>query len=273
MKNRYPRIVTIGGLFLSLLLFHGCGVNEDICRAEGFHAYRIGDWAEARTHFEHCVTADATDWKSHYYLGVIALKESDPYRARRHLESAETLRSALPDSRLSAQPGSAKTFVPYPTRTQISDALAQSMFEQGMRQRLYQYLQQQVSLYGTTDDYYRLAHWMSALGDRDAAELAYRKAARIAANEDATPHLKLADFYDAIGDRESALIELRKAYTINPSIPGLADNIRAHGMVPGPTIRILPERWRTVQPPQENTETEESAEPNDVVAEEGEPVA
>jgi tetratricopeptide (TPR) repeat protein len=127
------------------------------------------------------------------------------------------------------------------------------MFEQGMRQRLIQYLQQQVTEYGETQDHYRLAHYMNELGDRDAAELALRKAARIAADVDATPHLKLADFYDSIGDRESALIELRKAYYIDPKIPGLADNIRAHGMVPGPTVRIMPERLQSAELPQEET--------------------
>jgi len=45
---------------------------------------------------------------------------------------------------------------------------------------------------------------------------------------------------DAAGDRESALTQLRHAYFIDPDRKGLADRIRAHGMVPGPTIALPP---------------------------------
>jgi Flp pilus assembly protein TadD len=228
---------------LALSLLAGLGGCADVSRVRGYEAFRKGDYAQAREHFEECVRRDATDWKSHYYLGRIALdSDGDPYYARRHLDTAETIRKSLPESQLAPKPGAPQQAVPFPTRQQIADALAESMYRQGLRERLFHYLRQQADEYGSTDDYLRMARYMAALGDRDGAELSYKKAGLIADPTDARPHLELADFYDSVGDRAAALIELRKAYYIDPTIKGLADNIRAHGMVPGPTVAIAPER-------------------------------
>jgi tetratricopeptide (TPR) repeat protein len=237
------RAMWTAAALLGAAVSSGCGLSADVARVQGYDAFRAGDHARAIERFEHCIKRDATDWKSHYYLGRVTLdSQGDPYYARRHLETAETIRKSLPESQLSPKPGASQTAVPFPTRHQISDALAESMFRQGLRERLFHYLRQQTADYGTTDDYLRLARYLAAMGDRDGAELAYQKAGLIATLDDPRPHLELADFYDGIGNRAAALQELRKAYYIDPQIKGLADNIRAHGLVPGPTIRIAPQR-------------------------------
>jgi tetratricopeptide (TPR) repeat protein len=229
------------------LLAAGCGLSTDVARVKGYDALRGGRADEARRYFEKCVQQDATDWKSHYYLGRIALDfGGDPYYARRHLEIAETIRKSLPDSQLAPRPGAPQTAVPFPTRHQIADALAESMLRQNLRARLNNYVRQQATDFGEAEDYMRVGRYLHALGDHDSAAIAYVQATMIADPTDARPHLELAAFYDAVGDRPAALIELRKAYFIDPAIKGLADNIRRHGMVPGPTIAIAPERDKPV---------------------------
>ncbi len=221
----------------------GCGLSADIARVKGYDALREGQYAQAQTYFEKCVKIDPTDWKSHYYLGRIGLDGlNDPPYARRHLEVCETLRKAQPESAISVMPGSAKTAVPFPSRHRIADALAESIYRQGLHAPLYNYLREQASQFGETDDYMRVGRYLGLIGDLDAAATAYQKAALIAKPTDPRPHLELADIFDKAGDRQAALTELRKAYFIDPTIKGLADNIRTHGLVPGPTIGIAPQR-------------------------------
>lgn len=235
------------GLWLGCLLFlvGGCDLSADFARTKAYRAYMAGDMASAKSYFETASNKDATDWKSHYYLGRISLDaNNDPWYARRHLESCETIRHAQPDSMLTGRIGSSNAFVPFPTRHEISDALAEAIFRQGHTARLHSYVRQQATDFGECDDYMRMGRYLAALDDPDGARSAYQIATMIADPLDARPHLAMADFLDKVGDRPGALLELRKAYFINPALPGLADNIRAHGMTPGPTVGIAPERQK-----------------------------
>lgn len=241
----HARVLIFTITLMAATLPGGCGLSTDIARVNGYESFRAGNHTEAREQFEKCVQADATDWKSHYYLGRIELdRGGDAYYARRHLEIADTIRKSLPDSQLNPKPGAAQTAVPFPTRHQIADALAEAMLRQGLTTRLYSYTRQQATDYGETEDYLRMGRYLAQIDDRDEAGLAYVKATMIADPTDARPHVELAGFYDKVGDRAAALIELRKAYYIDPMIKGLAEDIRRHGMVPGPTIGIQPERQK-----------------------------
>lgn len=260
------------GLLLLLLLQGGCDLSADFARTKAYTAYRAGDMGEARSYFETAVDKQATDWKSRYYLGRIGLDTmNDASYARRHLETCETIRHAQPDSMLTPRIGSSESFVPWPTRQQISDALAEAIFRQGHTARLHSYVRQQATDFGECDDYLRMGRYLAAINDPDGARSAYQMATMIADPDDARPHLAMAEFLDRVGDRPAALAELRKAFYIDPTLPGLADNIRTHGLVPGPTVGIAPERLKPqivrrkqdepTPPKYSGTPTQENGEP------------
>ncbi|QNN22375.1 tetratricopeptide repeat protein [Planctomycetales bacterium ZRK34] len=226
---------------LMLAALTGC-VSElpvDTVRLNAYDAYRAGDAAAARDQFAACVRRDPTDYKSHYYLGVIGLNQlNDPAYARRHLELALTLRDSRLRRPLVLESGLPETTVPYPSRADITDALAEALYRMGTPQQLFAFLRSTTDEYGEVSDYLRLAEYLAKSGDHDAAKNSYIQAIKVSPADDPTAELALADFYDAIGDRPAALVQLRAAYGIDPTLEGLTDRIRAHGLVPGPTIAL-----------------------------------
>ena len=211
------------GLLACVMGTAGCQSNP-VLRLHGENAYNDGQYDLARQKFTKAVNQKSSDWKAHYYLGLIALKQGQPLEAQLSLEKALSVRDShiiTPD---------------------ILDALAQSLLDQGKHENLAAMLQQATDRYGTTRDYLRQATFLGKSGDVDGAKIAFQKAIRFARHDDPSPFIKLADFYDSLGAGAEALMALRQAYYITPEDPVLADRIRQHGMVPGPTIAIEPQR-------------------------------
>lgn len=216
--------------------------SAEAYRLAGYRAYRDGNMDLAQDHFESAVYHRAGDWRSHYYLGLIGLEHlNDPLYASRHLEIAYEIRVAKADVR-SGDTNPYQPTAPWPNRGQIVEALAQSLHRQDDTARLFAFLHDVADQYGHSQDYMRLARYFYKAGDPDGARTAYLQATRAAEPGDAHPFVALADFYDTLGDRGAALQELRKAYFVNPDHPGLGDKIRAHGLVPGPTVALPPRR-------------------------------
>lgn len=228
------------GLTFSSAIESMSSPSAEAYRMAGYRAYEAGDMQTARDRFESAVDVRAGDWRSHYYLGRIGLEYlNNPLYANRHLEIAYEVRVAKVDAR-SGEPD--EPAAPWPNRGQIVEALAESIYQQDDPARLFAFLQDVADQYGHSRDYTRLARFLHRSGDPDGAQSAHQQATRAARSGDARPFVAFADFYDAIGDREAALQELRKAYAMNPNHPGLDDKIRAHGMVPGPTVALPPRR-------------------------------
>jgi len=229
-------------LLLSLAAQLGGCVTQlpaDAVRLNAYDAYQAGDYTGARDQFTECVDRNGTDYKAHYYLGLIGLEAMDnPAYARRHLELAHTLRESKVRRPLVMKVGPPDTAVPPPSRKQVTDALAEAIYQMDANPQLFAFCRDAIDTYGEVDDYLRLARYLQRTGDHDAARNTYIKAIKIALPDDPSGELALAAFYDTIGDRQAALTQLRAAYGIDPEIEGLADKIRAHGMVPGPTIAL-----------------------------------
>ena len=124
----------------------------------------------------------------------------------------------------------------------IVDALAQSIYAQDRPEPLLALCKEAAEQTGTTRAFLHLGKYLWLSGDVDAAKVAFRKAVILGKPDNAEPYVRLADFYESIGDQQSALTELRRAYGISPHDRQLADRLRAHGMVPGPTIALPPEK-------------------------------
>ncbi len=170
------------------------------------------------------------DVEAQYRLGQTYLKLNEPRKAQIALEEALAL--SIEDREM---------------RPQILDLMAESLYQQERYDRLYGFLQRAVESYGTTADYLRQGAYLQKMGDIDAAEAAYRKAAYFAKPGDVKPYLALAAFYDRINDPTKALQALRWAYYVNPQSPEVSDRLRDHGEVPGPTIAERPPQPETVE--------------------------
>lgn len=232
-------------LLAGLPAITGCinDLSADQSRLKGYSAMQRGEHEKAREHFQQTLQKNDTDWKSLYYLGRIQLEQfNNPGEARRHLEIAYSVRESRSDIQLAPKPGSARTAVPYPTRTEIAAALAEALHQQGRTEQLFGFLRNVTDNHGTMEDYLLLAQYLEKNGDHDAAQVAYKQAAAVADDGDATGYIALADFYDRIGQPDRALTALRKAYHVDPEARGLEKKIREHGMVPGPTIALPPDQ-------------------------------
>ncbi|MAE61192.1 MAG: hypothetical protein CMJ49_07530 [Planctomycetaceae bacterium] len=243
MIPRRPIISTalLGVLFAALT---GCvtETRSDWRRLEAHRAYHAGDIPTARDYFAACVNEQATDWKSQYFLGRIALETGDLHTARRHLDLAYTLRRANTEE-LSYQPEPLRPINPdldqprWPTLPQIIDLLAEVIYQQDDTVRLNEFLNSVAQRSGNPNDYIRLGRFLQRSGDPDSAVTALNKAVLLAPVDDRRPYLALADFYEDIGLASEAQIALRRAYGIRPD-DKLADRLRSHGIVPGPTAAL-----------------------------------
>lgn len=209
---------------VTLTVVPGCVRGNAWLRKEGVERYNGKELTIADEHFSQAVEQDPTDWKSLYYLGRVRLEQRRAYDAQLLLEKAMELRHHGPET------------------ADILDALAQALSDRGRLGQLHTFLASAVQDYGTSRDYTRQGRYLQKLGDVDGAKLAYRKAAYFAPNDDASPFIALADFYDSIGDTGNAVIALRHAYAVTPTDPELQDRLRRHGIVPGPTSGIAPEK-------------------------------
>jgi len=212
----------------------------DKVRLDAWHALREKRYDEAQAMFEDCVTREPGDMKSHYYLGMLYLEHAkNPYTARRHLEQAYEIRRMKVEAEFAPRPGTSETAVPWPTRVQIADGVAEALYQQDARPQLLAWMRESIESFGDLGDYMRFGKYLYKMHDPDGAVEAYRTACRIAGAEDERPYVALAEIFDEVGDREAGLIEWRKAYFIRPS-KEIAEAIRAHGTIPGPTIALDP---------------------------------
>ncbi|MCC6680007.1 MAG: hypothetical protein IT445_03800 [Phycisphaeraceae bacterium] len=218
------RVTGAAGLLLCLLLAGGCQTNTSL-REDGLVAYQGGDYPGAAAKFARAVELADNDYQSYYYLGRTQLKLGKYLDAQLNLERALALRSNDP------------VLTP-----NILDYLAEAYYQQNRPANLSAFLQKTASDYGTSRDFLRQGKYLAMIGDADGARVALRKAAYFAAAGDAEPYLAMADFYHQLNDLANEQVALRYAYYVNSKYPGLADRLRALGVVPGPTMALEPPR-------------------------------
>ena len=221
---RSIRTVTMLTLVGLLVLLAGCSAGQE--RYRGLKAFDRGSYAEARPLLEKAVSRNDADWLVHYRLGQILLAENDPVRAQSHLELALAVRGeGLPQE---------------PETPDIIDALAEAMYQQGDYPKLMGFCDEMSRRYGTPRDHMRKGALLARMGDHDSALVAYIKAVKIAKAGDAEPYVALADFYESVGKKDDAVLMLRRAHGIEPRDLVIADRLRGHGVVPGPTAELPP---------------------------------
>ena len=211
------------GLLAAVLPLTGCKTAVSY-RAEGFRAMQEGDKVKAVEKFEKSVEARSTDFQAQYWLGVNLLQTGEPIRAQAPLEQALALR---PDDPV--------------WRPRIADAVAESYLQQGLTEKLYGFLDNQIVTYGQqTPDFMRKAKYLGKIGDSDGQRRALEKAGYFAPKGDLTPYLALADFYAAVNDVPNEVQALKYAYFTDPSADVVKNRLRGLGIIPGPTVSAEP---------------------------------
>ena len=87
----------------------------------------------------------------------------------------------------------------------------------------------------------RRGKYLGRLGDVDEGERLLRRAAAMNRGVDPEPQLALAVVYGASCDEDAQLERLRMALGADPRNPEARAALRAMGVVPGPTIMLMPE--------------------------------
>lgn len=233
-STRLFRRLSCLGLTLGLMVvgttLMGCEPNP-LLRRQATDALALNQIDRAENRLEKALKQDPTDGKSHYYMGLVRLRQDKPLAAQLHLEKALTLqheRELVPD---------------------IIDALAESLFQQKEYATLTAMLKKAGSDYGTARDFLREAKYLIRMNDLDGAKLAFRKATRLSNLDNEKPYMEMADLFDSVGDSESAVLALRYAYTIKPNSPVIHAKLRQHGMIPGPSVALQPDRTDTPENP------------------------
>lgn len=208
-------------LIAGLCLTAGCQTNSRL-RLVGMRALDNGDLATADASFARAVEQQPADWKSLYYLGLVRLEQGRPIEAQLNLEQAYGIRDEHAET------------------ADILDALAEALYQQDAQARLHAMLRDASQRYGQTRDFLREAKYLAKIGDVDGSDLAYKKAARFARPDDVQPYVQMADFYESIGDQARAVDALQRAHYLMPDDRRIADRLRRHGVVPGPTVAVPP---------------------------------
>lgn len=235
MTHSIPAVASVFAMLMSV----GCQydapdfmVTSTMMRQKGFEDINKGDWYLARDDFAKAVEISPDDAVSQYYLGLSDLKLNDPLSAQLALEKAYTL--APDDPELTPR---------------IIDRLAEAYYQQDRQDVLIGFLNQTTEDRGTSRDYLRQAQYQFKMGDVDAAELSYRKAAYFAEAGDSTPYVAIADFYQTLGDKENAILALKYGYYVSPNDQRVATRMRKLGLVPGPTHEQEPPKPAMLKTP------------------------
>lgn len=187
-------------------------------RRDGAEAYRAGDYTRARTQLERALDLRPHDPRAALWMGRVELAQDNPIAAERLFEQALVLIEE--DSEL---------------RQEITDELAEAIYQQNRPEDLVVRLRASAHDYGTARDYIRLGDYLARLSDPDGARVAYRQAQVRAEPGDNAPQIALARFYETLNDRTNALQAWREAWRIRPGDPVAAAGLRRLGVVPGPT--------------------------------------
>jgi cytochrome c-type biogenesis protein CcmH/NrfG len=208
-------------LLLLAVLLAGCDSQRPLesIRTRGDLCFDRGDYQGAAREYGEIVARYPGDWEAQYMLGRSELKLQHPNEARSALEVAHSRRPANPD---------------------VVDALAEAMYQQDDKARLFEFLKQRADSEKTVRAWLRLGRYAAELGDPDEAAAAFDTAIRLDAGKSTEPYLQAASFSQQIGDVEAALQRLRQAYSIDPDDARVTQRIRELGEVPGPTIALPP---------------------------------
>ena len=174
-----------------------------------------GRWSDAATSFQKATLQHPGDWRAQYHLGQCYLEMGDATSASQSLAVAESL---------------------MPGDSEIAALYAESLLLSNEQNKLYTFLLQRAQKQQTTNDWIIFAEYTMDLDDPDSAVNAINTAIAISNGTNTRPYIIAASFAERLGDDTLAVMRWREAWVIEPSNDTISNALRAHGIVPGPTM-------------------------------------
>ncbi len=214
--KRQTSLIT-GTCFLALTFaVLGCGrPSNTALMKQGDYAMWQGRWADAATQYVKAAEQHPGEWEAQYKLGQCYLEMGDPLQACHALAIAESIQ---------------------PENIEIADLLATALMECDNRDGLYTFLHTRATKVQTTRAWTKFAEYSMAMDDPDSAVQAINTAIVLNTSHDAYPYIVAATFAERLGDDTLAVRHWKDAWTIDPTNERIADALRSHGEVPGPTM-------------------------------------
>ncbi|NJL32137.1 MAG: hypothetical protein HC898_11225 [Phycisphaerales bacterium] len=218
-----PNLLRMFSMGLAMLLLVGTmsGCNS-ILRRQALDSMAAGDLSTADVKLRRAIVQNPGDYRAHWYLAEIRLRQKQPLAAQQLLGHALKQHPDGPDT------------------PKLLDLMAESLYQQNEPSLLTSFLADTASQRKNVSDYLRQARYLSAIGDTDGVNLAFLKGAKFAKVDDPRPYLAAIQYYESIQDRERVVTALRHAYYIKPNDPKLQEQLRRYGIVPGPTVGLAP---------------------------------
>lgn len=211
--NRFSVCLLSGTLFLMIA---GCGQPSNTALLErGNYAMWQGRWADGAKAFSQATLQHPGDWEAQYHLGQCYMEMGNPQKASQSLAVAQSLQ---------------------PTNTEIANTYADSLLQSGNADKLYSFLLAQAQKQQTVHDWVNFAEYTMEIDDPDSATTAINTAIAISEGTNARPYVIAAMFAERLGDDELAVTRWREAWVIDPTNEDISNALRAHGIVPGPTM-------------------------------------
>jgi tetratricopeptide (TPR) repeat protein len=216
MKQQHNSTICLLLVGVFTLALTSCGQPSNSTLLErGNYAMWQGRWSDAATSFQKATLQHPGDWRAQYHLGQCYLEMGDATRASQSLAVAESLR---------------------PADTEIAALYAESLLLSNEQDKLYTFLLHRAQKQQTTDDWITFAEYTMDLDDPDSAVNAINTAIAISDGTTAEPYIVAASFAERLGDDPLAVTRWSEAWVIEPTNETISNALRAHGVVPGPTM-------------------------------------
>ncbi len=195
----------------------GCGgqPSNTALLEKGDYAMWQGRWSDAASSFDEAVSQHPGDWEAQYHLGQCYMEMGEPVKASQSLAVATSLR---------------------PLNGRISDLYAASLLQSGQEDQLFTYLHNRARKLQTSAAWTTFAEFAILLDDPDTATNAIDTAIALSDGTEILPYIVAATYAEQLGDDTLAIQRWQEAWMIEPTNGVVSNALRAHGVVPGPTM-------------------------------------
>ena len=198
------------------LFLTACGQPSTTALMEkGNFAMWQGRWSDAAEKYTEITQLHPGDWEAHFNLGKCLLELGDPNGAATSLEIANTV---------------------VPKNLEVSDLLAESYLAAGNENKLFTFLETQAKEQQTVRAWTRFAEYAMAISDPDTAMIAINTAIVLDNGATPKPYIVSVSFAEQLGDDTLAIQRWKEAWAIDATNTQVADALRGHGVIPGPTM-------------------------------------
>ncbi len=235
--GRFTVAAILGGMGVSMVAGCGDAISHTIpTKQEGLAHYQRGEYTDAAGAFQSVVRSEPRDYESRYYLAESNARMGNYQRA------IQAYRATLDAMDLTYEGKRDHAF-----RAKVLDSFAKTIAQSDQRHVELENLEAEASAKASAELYLILAKSYRYAGDHDTALTRYNQATSLASNN-AAYQKEHGLYLEQIGMVEQALPHLRRANALDPEDIEVADALRRHGIVPGPSLKERDELAKPLMP-------------------------